>query len=220
MPLLRLFAVYLTLLIVTIFSMYAHGYETSHNCEKHPIYCQITNNSPTINRPYAFKLSNIIYKKTIKYNLDPKIFTAILAQESMYNVDATNCTTGIVENKDHGEVIAMASMMKCKAETGHTLGHPKFHACLDKQPINGKVSVCTDFGIGQIWYRTAQSYEFDIERLTTDLDYSVEAAAIVLKDFQNRYAHKEPDWWTRYNARSTKARNKYKKLVEIYKDAD
>lgn len=217
---LRLFVVYVTLLVMTIFSVYAHGYERSHDCSKHPIYCQITNNNPTINRPYAFRLSNIIYKATLRHKIDPVIFTAILAQESMYDLKATNCTTGIIEQPEHIEVITMASMLKCKADTNKTIGDAEFHECLKDKPTEGRVSVCTDFGIGQIWYKTAQSYEFDIEKLTSDLEYSVEAAAIVLKDFQSRYAHKEKDWWTRYNARSTKARNKYKRLVEIYTDAD
>jgi soluble lytic murein transglycosylase-like protein len=65
---------------------------------KHPIYYQILQNNPSINKPYAFSLSNKIYKITRKYKIDSNIFTAILAQESMYNNDAKNCTKGL--NKD------------------------------------------------------------------------------------------------------------------------
>lgn len=76
--------------------------------------------------------------------------------------------------------------------------------------------VCSDFGMSQIYFKTAQGFGFDIDRLLTDLDYSVEAGAIVLADFQKRYSHKELDWWTRYNASSRAKRNIYKTLVERY----
>lgn len=64
-------------------------------CESNPIYCQIVKNNPKINKNYAMKISNIIYYVAQLYNIDPKKYAAILAQESMYKLNAKNCN----ENK-------------------------------------------------------------------------------------------------------------------------
>jgi len=65
--------------------------------EDHPIYNQIIKNAPKIDKKYAFDLSNKIHKVTKKYNLNARIYTAILAQESMYKLDAINCVKGLHE---------------------------------------------------------------------------------------------------------------------------
>ena len=157
-------------------------------CERNPIYCQILKNNPKLDKAYAFKLSNVIILKSIKYDLNPRKLTAIFAQESMYKLDAKNCTTGY--EVDSGGIASNLSR------------------------------VCTDFGIGQIHHKTAKLYKFEVSRLTSDMDYSVEAAAIVLSDFKKRYKHKEKDWWTRYNANNMSARNEYKRLVERFNNAN
>ena len=64
-------------------------------CYKNPLMCQILKNNPKINLNYAYELSNIIYEKATKHNINPKKFAAILAQESMYRLDAKNCKEGI-----------------------------------------------------------------------------------------------------------------------------
>ena len=61
-----------------------------------------------------------------------------------------------------------------------------------------------------------ERYKFDLAKLTTNLEYSIEAGAIVLKGFMNRYQHKEIDWFTRYNARSRTKRDIYMNLIERY----
>lgn len=167
------------------------------NCTKHPIYCQIVNNKPSIDKPYAMKLSNVIHKKTQQYNINPVIFTAILAQESMYNVTAQNCTIGLVLK------------YKPKIDSNKILD-------LDKSSyLYEKARVCTDFGISQIHYGTVKAYNFKIKKLIWDLDYSVEAGAKVLNYFK-RYQKKEKDWWTRYNSPTRVNRDTYKRLVERF----
>ena len=79
-----------------------------------------------------------------------------------------------------------------------------------------KMKVCSDFGMTQIYFKTAKGYGFDIERVTKDLDYSIHCGIIVLKDFKKRYSKREKDWWSRYNARSKDKREIYKTLVERY----
>lgn len=168
------------------------------NCDKHPIYCQVVDNNRFIDRDFAMQLSNTIHDATQKHGIPTRIFTAILAQESAYKLDATGCKTGLIKVV---ETVESDSII---------INKPK------KVIKYKKATVCSDFGIGQIWYKTAHSYNFDISRLTTDLEYSINAAARVLSDFQKMYSAKEVDWWTRYNASSRHKREIYKKLVERY----
>lgn len=170
------------ILIVFFFFFYVknNAFSKDIDCNKHPIYCQIKKNRPKISNKYAMKLSNIIYRSTRVHRIPPRIFTAILAQESGYRLEAMGC-----------------------------------HRGLDRETY-AEVRICSDFGIGQIYFKTARSYKFDIEKLTTDLEYSVDAAAQVLSEFKMRYERKEVDWWTRYNARSRFKRDMYKKFVERF----
>jgi soluble lytic murein transglycosylase-like protein len=156
------------------------------NCNRHPIYCQIKGNNPTLNSRYAFKLSNLIYKVSKRYDVPARIYTAILMQESAYKLSVKNCTRGLND--------------KWEADR-----------------------VCNDFGISQINYLTARSYGMDIEKLTTDLHYSVRAGAKVLSWFKVRYQGKEPGrWYCRYNTGTASPRkikkncDKYLKLVSRY----
>jgi len=75
---------------------------------------------------------------------------------------------------------------------------------------------CTDFGISQIHYKTVKAYGFDKHKLLTDLEYSIEAGAIVLSDIKKIYGAKDPEYWSRYNSSNPNARAKYKKLVMRY----
>jgi hypothetical protein len=155
--------------------------------DKHPIYAQIIKNKPSIDKDYAMKLSNIIYKMHKKYHIPSRIFTAILMQESGYSLKAKGCHSGY--RKENLEMI--------------------------------ETKVCTDFGITQIYYKTAKRWNFDIDRLTENLEYSVEAGAIVLHDIMERFEAKDNDWYVRYNCgfRGTTKRDTcqiYKKLVDRY----
>lgn len=70
-----------------------------------------------------------------------------------------------------------------------------------------------DHGISQINEKTAIAFGFDIHKLHTNLEYSVEAGAIVLADFRRMYGKKELDFWTRYNSSRPTQREIYKSLV-------
>ena len=72
-----------------------------------------------------------------------------------------------------------------------------------------------DYGLTQINIRTVKAFGFDIGKLMTDLEYSVEAGAIVLADFKKRYYKREPNnYWSRYNHSRAKYRRKYEKGVK------
>lgn len=79
-----------------------------------------------------------------------------------------------------------------------------------------KDCVVIDYGIGQINYKTIKHFKFDETKLVSNLEYSVEAAAIVLADFKRMYGHKDQEYWTRYNASTPAKRQAYKILVARY----
>lgn len=66
-----------------------------------------------------------------------------------------------------------------------------------------------DYGISQINQRTIASFGLDRDKLTTNLEYSIEAAGIVLADFKKRHAHKDPLWFARYNHSKPEIKQKY-----------
>lgn len=74
-----------------------------------------------------------------------------------------------------------------------------------------------DHGISQINEKTAIAFGFDIKKLHSNLEYSVEAGALVLADFRRMYGKKEELWWTRYNSSKPSQREIYKNLVAQYK---
>lgn len=65
------------------------------NCVDHPLYCQIKRNKPEIDSKYAMRLSNSISKYSHKYGIEARLYSAILAQESGYRMDAMNCVEGL-----------------------------------------------------------------------------------------------------------------------------
>lgn len=203
-------------IILTLMSLSSAAH-AKVNCNRHPIYCQIKKNSPKLSSSKAMKLSNIIYKAVRKHRLPTRIFVAILAQESSYKLEAKGCHYGLRQ-----ETLAELKH-RCK-NTRFVQGSPQmskygYGICLSEGKINPEMvrsKVCSDFGIGQIYYKTAKGFGFNLSKLTTDLNYSIEAAAKVLADFKKRYSAKEVYWWTRYNSSSRIKRRIYKELVERY----
>lgn len=123
-------------------------------------YNQILINKPNIDKIYARKLALLINKTAIKHDFSPKLYAAILMQESAYNVKRIAKTTGI-------------------------------HNGIEQ-------SVETDFGISQIHYKTIKRYKFNRQKLTNNLEYSIEAGGKVLGDFKRKFKH-EKHWYLRYN---------------------
>lgn len=106
-------------------------------------------------------------------------------------------------------------------ESGYSLKAKGKSCGIDKD--NKEKCVYSDFGISQIHYKTVDLWDFDLNKLTIDLEYSVEAGAIILADFMKRYKSKDNDgeWFTRYNCGERGGTKRdtcqiYKKLVERY----
>ena len=189
------------------------------NCKKHPIYCQIKKNKPKLNSKYAMTLSNHIYRASRKHGFPANIYTAILMQESGYRLGAKRTVKGHVKPpKDKIDQL----LQLCQDFHYHNPGYD-YVGCVNR--INKAVVegvVVTDYGIAQIYYKTVDSYEFDTEKLLTDLRYSIDAGAEVLGYFYKRYSKREYDWWVRYNIGTRKkhrvrtAWDEYKRLVSRY----
>ena len=81
---------------------------------------------------------------------------------------------------------------------------------------------CVDYGIGQIYWRTAKSHKMSVPKLTRDLVYSVRSAVIVLSWFRKVYSKREKYWWVRFNCGTKrsinrKTCNEYKRKVLRWK---
>lgn len=185
----------------------------------HPIYDQILKNRPNIDKKYAMELSNEIYKVSKEYDIPKNIYTAIIAQESGYNIDAKgSCHTGY------------AKVLPCEREE-------KLNMCIDmlwqnpvfdvqdcKNEANKiwvKTELCKDFGLSQVNSWNIKKYNLDVDRLLNDMYYSLKWGAHILSGFKKRYAAKDPDWWTRFNcgSRGTTKRQtcqNYKRKVSRY----
>lgn len=62
-----------------------------------------------------------------------------------------------------------------------------------------KVCIATDFGISQVHFKNIERFHLDKDRLLTDLEYSVDAGAMIMSQY-TKYRVQEPETWTcRYN---------------------
>lgn len=144
-------------------------------------------------------VSNPIYCQVLKNNpkIDKdyamKLSNAIFYIAKLHNINPTK----------YAAILAQESMYKLKAK-------------------NHSKSNCLDYGISQINCKTAEKYKFNVDKLTKDLVYSIQAGAIVLSDIKKDFAHKERDYWCRYNMGYRPKHKikigceKYKKLVARY----
>lgn len=205
-------------LIILILVIFAYAAVADVSCDKHPIYCQITKNNSNLTHKYVMNLSNIIYKAAKKHNINPTILTAIFAQESMYNLKARNCVTGLVQTDEYLDECRLVGTRNWMFGDGNRNEWHSYWKRCDEYSIRFKEhKVCMDFGIAQINHNTAAAFGFNIFKLTEDLEYSVNAGAIVLSDFQKRFRQREPSsYWTRYNASSPSKREIYRTLVKRF----
>lgn len=83
------------ILLVTSISQILNPIQPSNTLTKGEIiYYKILKNKPTIDKTYARKLATVIAVKTSKHNINAIKYTAILAQESGYKLNAINHKSG------------------------------------------------------------------------------------------------------------------------------
>ena len=80
--------------------------------------------------------------------------------------------------------------------------------------INSKTR---DYGIGQISITNIRTLKLSKKKLLTDIEYSVDASALILSWFQERYAKKEPKtWFCRYNVGTRRIKGVIKRICVRY----
>ena len=151
--------IFISLLLV-IFSTIAYGYDVKNN----PIYHSILVLNPKISKTDAFKYSNIIYKYSNAYKIDPFLIVAITRQESYINLNTVR------------EVVISDIQLDKKSN--------KFIK---------KIEV-TDFCMMQINKQNVISKNLDPERLINDPDYCIHEGVKILNFFKKFSESEEFWW--------------------------
>lgn len=112
----------------------------------------------------------------------------------------------IGKNRRHTDNIIMAIRASARKHrvSEHLLAailgtESNFKVGAKRRCVRRKRGCYTDYGIGQIHISNIKARGWSKRRMLTDVNYSVEKAAIVLSEFQDRYAHREDLWFARYN---------------------
>ncbi len=75
-----------------------------------------------------------------------------------------------------------------------------------------------DYGLTQINAYNIKALNLDAARLLTDPEYNLRAGAQILAWFQKTYAHREPEWFCRFNVGTGRLGPKRTKLCFKYVD--
>lgn len=212
------------LLLLISFNLCA--YEHKLDCTKFVTACQIIRAHKQASVIYgtyiditdkkAVILAHKLYKTAKKYHVPVNILTAIGFQESKFIQGLNNKTTGYRKpstiEKDFLYIQCMEQYTDLDQETEEYTETQT--ACENKSKKLIIDKVFTDLSVMQIYQATIKSYNFDPDRLLSDIDYALDCAGIVLSDFKKMYGSKELDWYTRYNAGDPIKRKEYKKQID------
>lgn len=151
---------YLISMLLFFFTTASHGYDIKNN----PIYHSILVLNPKIDKRDAFKYSNIIYKYSSVYQIDPFLIVAITRQESYINLNTVR------------EVIIS-----------------DIHLDKKTNKFIKKVEI-TDFCMMQINKQNVISKNLDPERLIRDPDYCIHEGIKILSFFKKFNGSEEFWW--------------------------
>lgn len=177
------------LISMMFFASTAYG---KMNCNKHKLYCTIVKLKPKINKTFAMKLSNAIYKATKKYKVDPFRAIAIMRQESSINMNARNIGS---KTKSHKEC-------------------DEWERCVTVKTI---ITKTTDFGLFQFHIKTMTIHGLSIKRVMTDINFTVDfAIAMIARKIKNCSKLWPNTPWACYNSATNIKHQAYVKLVNQY----
>jgi len=167
------------------------------NCTTHKIYCALYKLSPTLDRRYLMKMSNLIYKYSKQYKLSPLLSVAIFMQESSLGT--------FKHRKDK-------LLIKTKTCITEPIQFDYSSHCTEKYEVVRGIS---DAGVWMFSINTIVEYDMDIDRVINDLDYSTEWHFKILKKkiklCKKRYGDQA---WGCYNSATKKYHARYVKLVK------
>ncbi len=160
------------------------------DCEKHKIYCKVVELRPNIDKSWAMKFSNIVYKKAKKYELDPMISIAIAMQES--SLRQINRRQSVLVPKE-----ACDEFGECVVEFEKIVGY-------------------SDLSIWQFHVETLEAYNIDPVEVHTNLEYATDFHFKLLKKKIKMCKHLGDEAWTCYHSATERFRKKYKDDVGRY----
>lgn len=179
--------------VLAMFLLISTADASEIDCKKHPIFCQIKDNvSKARNKDGSFRH----IKPTLSDDEIMKLSNIIYKASRKFDIPA-NIYTAIL-----------------RQESTYKLGAKNCRLGVDENW--NEVKTCADFGMSMVNIRTAKSFDFDLKKLSADLEYSIYCGAEILADFKKLYFHKEEYWWTRYNASTPYKRKFYQGLVEDF----
>jgi len=162
---------------------------TTMNCKKNPLFCQICQFNPTIDKKWAMKLSNLLHKYGKAYDIDPWRSLAIAMQES-----------SLKEQSRRRKVLVYYDVCK------------KNHCKKKYKYVEG----VSDIGLFQFHVNTIIYNKINPLRLASDLDYTVQQHFLLLSKKQQQCDHLGKESWACYHSKNKKYRDKYVKLVNRY----
>lgn len=177
------------LLIVLVFllgSTKAFGVD----CKVHKIYCKIVELQPNADKDWAMEFSNLIFKYSKQYKLDPIRSVAIAAQES-----------SLREKNRKQSIIVVTEVCGVTGEC---------------TKISKVVNGYTDLSIWQFHIGTVHDYDMDPIRLMEDLEYATEFHFKLLKIKMALCKNLKEDAWTCYHSKTPRLRKQYKRLVDRF----
>ena len=184
-------------IIFSVIFMWA-GLAKAVDCNKHKIYCAIVNLQPKVDKKYAMKLSNEIYKYSKIYKISWKRSVAILMQETSIIKGLNNVQKGLVKKTI------------CHAETSYV----EKSTC---ETIYEVQNLITDIGPWQFSVHTVLLYDMNPEKVENDLAYSTEWHFKILKGKLKACAKRYPETaWACYNTASPTKHRIYVQLVDRY----
>lgn len=174
---------------IMLFASTAYG---KVDCKRHKLYCVIIKLNKSINKKFAMDLSNSIYKASRKHKVDPYRAIAIMRQESGIQLNARNITTTTNSHKECDE----------------------WESCTTVNTVTVKT---TDFGLFQFHIATMKRADLDIDRVMTDMDFTVNFAIALLAKKIKTCSRKWPETpWACYNSATPEHHVEYVRLVNRY----
>lgn len=131
------------------------------SCEKNPTFCQIKRNNPKVPDQFALKLSGLIVAASKKHKIPAQVYTAILMQESRYEVLSNSKCGYVLKNKktEYIEEACIESDVGITQINYDTIKRYNF----DAQRLHDDVGYAIDAGAQVLaWFRkTYASKEYD-----------------------------------------------------------
>ena len=159
------------------------------SCKKNPLFCQICKFKPNVNKEWAMKLSNLLFKYGKAYSIDPWRSLAIAMQESSLKNQSRKRKVLIYYD--------FCEKNKCAKKYKYVEG-------------------LSDVGLFQFHVNTIIYNKINPLRLATDLEYTVEQHFLLLSKKQKQCQSLGKEAWACYHSKNKKYRDKYVKLVNRY----